>query len=58
MKKLMQIVTSIAIGSATLIWGVQQVYQQRGYQAIGGEYILAVLAAILIYWLIDKMEWR
>ena len=58
MKKLMQIMASIAIGSGTLIWGIQQAYQQRGYMAIGGEYILAVLAAILIYWLIDKMEWR
>ena len=34
---------------------IQQAYQQRGYQAIGGEYILAVLAAIVIYWLIEKV---
>lgn len=58
MKKLMQITASIAMGGGTLVWGIQQAYQQRGYQAIGGEYILAVLAAIVIYWLIDKMEWR
>lgn len=55
MKKLMQIMASIAIGSGTLIWGIQQAYQQRGYMAIGGEYILAVLAAIFIYWLIERV---
>jgi len=55
MKKIIQILASIAVGSGTLIWGVQQAYQQRGYMAIGGEYILAVLAAIFIYWLIEKV---
>ena len=55
MKKLIQITASIDMGSGTLMWGIQQAYQQRGYQAIGGEYILAVLAAIVIYWLIEKV---
>lgn len=55
MKRFIQITASIAMGSGTLIWGVQQAYQQRGYQAIGGEYILAVLAAIFIYWLIERV---
>lgn len=55
MKKLMQITASIAMGSGTLMWGIQQAYQQRGYIAVGGEYILAVLAAIMIYWLIEKV---
>ncbi len=55
MKKLIQITASIAMGSGTLVWGIQQAYQQRGYQAIGGEYILAVLAVMMIYWLIEKV---
>ena len=58
MKKLIQITASIVMGGGTLVWGIQQAYQHRDYQVIGGEYILAVLAAIVIYWLIDKMEWR
>jgi len=55
MKKLIQVTASIVMGGGTLVWGIQQAYQQRGYQAIGGEYILAVLAAIIIYWLIEKV---
>ena len=39
----------------SLVWAVQYAYACRGYQAIGGEYILAGLAAIFIYWLIGKV---
>ena len=58
MKKIIQTLAAIAAGSTTLLWASDIAYTQRGYRAIGGEYILAVLAAVMIWWLIEKIEWR
>ncbi len=58
MKRIIQILASIAVGSSTLLFASDIAYTQRGYKAIGGEYIAAILVAILIWWLIDRMEWR
>ncbi len=58
MKRIVQILESIAVGSSTLLFANDIAYTQRGYKAIGGEYIAAILAAIIIWWLIDRMEWR
>ncbi len=58
MKRIIQILASIAVGSSTLLFASDIAYTQRGYKAIGGEYIAAILAAIIIWWLIDRMEWR
>lgn len=55
MKRIFQILSALVVGSSTLIWGIQYAYLQRGYMAIGGEYLFAVLAAILAYWLIEKL---
>lgn len=55
MKQMFQILAELAFGSSILVWAVQYAYACRGYQAIGGEYILAGLAAIFIYWLIGKV---
>jgi len=58
MKTIVQILASIAVGSSILLFASDIAYTQRGYKAIGGEYIAAILAAIIIWWLIDRMEWR
>jgi hypothetical protein len=58
MKRIIQILASIAVGSSILLFASDIAYTQRGYKAIGGEYIAAILAAIIIWWLIDRMEWR
>ncbi len=56
MKRIVQILASIAVGSSMLLWASDIAYTQRGYKAIGGEYIAAILAAVIIWWLINKME--
>ena len=58
MKTIVQILASIAVGSSTLLFASDIAYTQRGYKAIGGEYIAAILAAVIIWWLLDRMEWR
>lgn len=58
MKRIVQILASIAVASSMLLWASDIAYTQRGYKAIGGEYIAAILAAIIILWLIDRIEWR
>ena len=58
MKRIIQILASIAVGSSTLLVASDIAYTQRGYKAIGGEYIAAILAAVIIWWLLDRMEWR
>ena len=56
MKKIFQVISALLFGYGALMWGTQCAYMQRGYTAIGGEYIFAVLAAIVAYWLIEKFE--
>jgi len=58
MKTIVQILASIAVGSSTLLFASDIAYTQRGYKAIGGEYIAAILAAVIVWWLIEKIEWR
>lgn len=58
MKRIIQILASIAVGSSMLLWASDIAYRQRGYKAIGGEYIAAILAAVIVWWLIEKIEWR
>ena len=58
MKRIIQILASIAVASSMLLWASDIAYTQRGYKAIGGEYIAAILAAVIVWWLIDRIEWR
>lgn len=58
MKRIVQILASIAVASSMLLWASDIAYIQRGYEAIGGEYIAAILAAVIVWWLIDRIEWR
>ena len=58
MKRIIQILASIAVGNSMLLWASDIAYKQRGYRAIGGEYIAAILAAVIVWWLIDRIEWR
>lgn len=55
MKKVIQLLSAVAIGSSILVWAIQAAYAQRGYQAIGGEYILAVIVAIATYYIVGKV---
>lgn len=43
----------LALGAG--IWLMRLAYQQRGYDAIGGEYFLIIAAAWGIYWLVNKI---
>ena len=54
MKVVIQALSSIATYSSVVSWGTQMAYEQRGYQAVGGEYLLAVMAAVGVYWLVGK----
>ena len=55
MKKLIQILAALAMGSSILSWAVQAAYLQRGCQAIGGEYLLALFTVIAVYWIVGKI---
>ncbi len=55
MKQMFQILAGLAFGSSVLVWAVQYAYEYRGYMAIGGEYLFAGLAAIVMFWLIGKV---
>ena len=57
MKKAVQILSAAAIYNGVVAWAVQVAYEQRGYSAIGGEYLLAGAAARGIYWIVGK-GWR
>ena len=57
MKKAVQILSAAAIYNSVVAWAVQIAYEQRGYSAIGGEYLLAGAAAVAAYWWIGK-GWR
>ncbi len=54
MKKIIQILSAIAVYASMVSWAVRLAYEQRGYAAIGGEYLLAGVAAIGVYWIIGK----
>lgn len=55
MKKVIQLLSAVAIGSSILVWAVQAAYVQRGYQAYGGEYLFAVMVGIVIYFVAGKV---
>jgi len=38
---------SVILGFSAAIWGISYGYAQRGYFAIGGEYLLILIAAAL-----------
>lgn len=54
MKRVVQILSAIAAYGSMASWAVQIAYEQRGYAAIGGEYLLAGAAAIGVYWAVGK----
>ena len=55
MKKIIQLLVAVAVGSSVLVWAIQTAYVQRGYQAYGGEYILAVMAGVVSYCIAGKV---
>ncbi len=54
MKRVVQILSAIAAYGSMASWAVQIAYEQRGYAAIGGEYLLAGAAAAGVYWAVGK----
>ena len=54
MKRIVQILSSMAVYGSVVSWAIQIAYEQRGYTAIGGEYLLAGAAAIGVYWAVGK----
>lgn len=55
MKQYIRIISAFAIGSSGLSWASNMAYMQRGYYAIGGEYLFGILIAVCVYWLTGKM---
>ncbi|MEY8320322.1 hypothetical protein AAK894_04475 [Lachnospiraceae bacterium 46-61] len=55
MKRYIQIISAFAIGSSSLFWAINIAYIQRGYYAIGGEYLFGILIAVCVYWLTGKL---
>ena len=46
-----QLVTGIIYYKATIIYFSNVAYIQRGYEAVGSEYLLSIMVAITIYFL-------
>jgi len=50
-------VISVVLGFAAGRWGIPYVLAQRGYRAVGGEYLLILIAAALPFFLSPEL-WR
>lgn len=50
-----KLLVSFSLAFGVSIWLMRLAYQQRGYDAIGGEYFLIVAVAWGIYWLVNKI---
>jgi len=48
---------SAVLGVSAANWGIPYGYAQRGYAAIGGEYLLVLIAAVLPFLLAPEL-WR
>jgi len=48
---------SVILSFSAARWGIPYVYAQRGYSAIGGEYLLILIAAVLPFFLSPGL-WR
>ncbi len=48
---------SAILGLSAAKWGIPYVYAQRGYSAVGGEYLLILIAAALPFFLSPDL-WR
>ena len=49
---LTRLIFSLSITAAAGIWAIQKAYEDRGYEAIGGEYLLIPLVFVLVYWIL------
>lgn len=54
-KAILQIIAGLIYYKATIIYFSNITYIQRGYDAIGSEYLLAIMVGISIYFLVGKM---
>jgi len=48
---------SVFLGLAAARWGIPYVFAQRGYSAVGGEYLLILIAAALPFFASPEL-WR
>ncbi len=55
LRRVVQVIIAVMIGVSVFIWAEQAAYKQRGYQAYGGEYILAVIAGVVSYCVAGKV---
>lgn len=49
---LTKLIITLSITAATGIWAIQKAYEDRGYQAVGGEYLFIPMVFIFVYWLL------
>lgn len=47
-----KLIISLSVTTAVGIWAIQKAYEDRGYQAVGGEYLLIPLVFVFVYWLL------
>jgi len=48
---------SVILSFSAAKWGIPYVYAQRGYSAVGGEYLMILIAAMLPFFLSPEL-WR
>ena len=49
---LTKLLIALSVTAATGILAIQIAYEDRGYQAIGGEYLFIPMVFVLVYWLL------
>jgi len=54
MKTITQVLVAITAYYTILEWGSNIAYQQRGYIAVGGEYLFAILVGVAVYYACRK----
>lgn len=47
-----KLMISLSVTAAAGIWAIQKAYEDRGYQAVGGECLFIPLVFVLVYWLL------
>ncbi len=46
----MKVIPAVCAGWLVSLWAIPAAYQQRGYEAIGGEWALILFVSGMVYW--------
>lgn len=53
LKKMLKLLTSIIVGWLVSLWAIPAAYAERGYKAIGGEWLLICFVVGITYWFLS-----